>query len=156
MTQKIVFATLAVLVLVGTMWSFGRGGHDFAVFYEAWNLVAHGHGTEIYTNSPDRFLYAPGFAWILAPLGFFPEPLALAIWNFAKIAVIFLLVRAVGNKIVEESSSSSSLPMERRTGFAIAAAGFILLARPLLIDFQYGQVNTFILGGSLWALLEYF
>ena len=38
------------------------GGHDFAVFYEAWNLVAHGRGTEIYTTSPDRFLYAPGFA----------------------------------------------------------------------------------------------
>jgi hypothetical protein len=34
--------------------------------------------------------------------------------------------------------------------------GLLIVARPLLIDFQYGQVNTFILGASVWALVSHF
>ena len=146
---------VGALVSIGTFWSFGRGGHDFAVFYEAWNLVAHGRGTEIYTTSPDRFLYAPGFAWILSPLGLLPQNVALAIWNLAKATIVYFLIQAIGKKILEESAGTGKR-IVLEDALAIAAGGFVLLARPLLIDFQYGQVNLFILAGSVWALLTFF
>jgi len=34
--------------------------------------------------------------------------------------------------------------------------GVILIARPVLIDFQYGQVNIFLMGAAVWALLTHF
>jgi hypothetical protein len=139
---------LGVLVSIGTYWSFDRGGHDFAVFFEAWRLVSHGQGSEIYQNSPDRFLYAPGFAWILSPLGFLPKTFALVLWSLGKAAAIYWMVQALASKLVELGESEE-------TAGAIAAGGFILVARPLLIDLQYGQVNTFILAVCLWALLAF-
>jgi hypothetical protein len=146
--KRIPIFILGVLVSIGTFWSFNRGGQDFAVFFEAWRLVSHGHGSEIYTNSPDRFLYAPGFAWIFSPLGFLPKFYALAIWSLAKAVAIYGMVHALASNLTDAGESPTS-------AHAIAAGGFILLARPLLIDFQYGQVNTFILAASLWALLAF-
>ena len=64
-----------------------HGAPDFTVFYTAWHLVLEGRGAEIYRESPDRFLYAPGFAWLLSPLAWLPRSAALAIWCFAKAAV---------------------------------------------------------------------
>jgi hypothetical protein len=135
-----------LIIAVGTAWAFQRGGRDFDVFHHAWRLVLEDRGTEIYVNNPDRFLYAPGFGWLLSPLGYFPRDLGLAIWCFAKAAVIGFVVRELGRRL------SPHLP----TALAIGALGVAMLARPLLVDFQYGQVNVFILGGCVWALLSHF
>ena len=136
---------LAVLLSVGTVRAFSRGGNDFAVFFEAWRLVRIGHGADIYRVSPDRFLYAPGFAWLLSPLSFFSRELALGIWCFAKILVIGALLKQL---------SRASLFGESLLGLGLGAWGMILMARPLLIDFEYGQVNLLILGSCLWGLLD--
>lgn len=124
-----------VVVSVGTVWAFKKGAHDFSVFYEAWALVLQGRGAEIYHETPDRFLYAPGFAWILSPLAWIPREAALALWCLAKAAVLIFMVRAF-------SFSSTA-----------GIWGVVLLSRPLLIDLQYGQVNVLILGACAWALL---
>lgn len=132
----------SLVVTIGTFWAFERAAPDFTVFYTAWRLVLEGRGSEIYHASPDRYLYAPGFAWLLAWLAWLPRSAALAIWCFAKAAVVGYVVR--------------EFQPERRWGIAsmgIAAWGVALLARPLLIDFQYGQVNILILGACCWALL---
>jgi hypothetical protein len=136
-------AAASLIVACGTLWAFTRGGNDFAVFYEAFRLVLAGRGADVYHATPDRFLYAPGFAWVLAPLGFLPQTWALAFWCFAKAAVVGLLVRrfARGSSIQDAG---------------LAALGVCLLARPVLIDFQYGQVNTLILGACVWPLSRYF
>ena len=155
MKRKLPIFAIGALVTVGTYWSFERGGQDFSVFYEAWRLVINGHGAEIYTKSPDRFLYAPGFAWVFSPLAFFPKAVALAIWNLAKATAIYAVIQAFGRKIFEESAATEK-PLSADSALAIAAGAFVLLARPLLIDLQYGQVNTFILAGSVWALLSFF
>lgn len=146
-----VFAYLGLLaagivVSFGTLWAFQRGAHDFSVFYQAWKLVISGHADEIYRNSPDRFLYAPGFAWLLAPLALLPREGTLALWCFAKAAVIGLMIRGLGVALPR-------LSLHERLG--VAAWGFALLARPFLIDFQYGQVNTLILAACLWGLLNH-
>jgi hypothetical protein len=134
----------SLIVTIGTFWAFGRGAPDFNVFYAAWSHVLAGHGAEIYRDSPDRFLYAPGFAWLLAPLAALPRELALAIWCFAKAGVVGMVVREF------QASSARRLSM---ASLGMAAWGVALVARPMLIDFQYGQVNILILGACAWALI---
>lgn len=118
-----------------------HGGNDFSVFYGAWRLVLEGHGSEIYHVSADRFLYAPGFAWLLCPLGILPRVFSLALWCLMKALVVGLLIK----KLTDSNRS-----------IALAAWGIILASRPLLIDIEYGQVNLFILGASVWALAGHF
>jgi hypothetical protein len=134
----------ALIVTLGTSWAFARGAPDFNVFYAAWKLVLEGRGADIYRDSPDRFLYAPGFAWLLAPLAAFPRELVLALWCFAKAGVVGFVIREF------QPSSGRRLSI---ASLGMAAWGVALVARPLLIDFQYGQVNTLILGACAWALL---
>jgi hypothetical protein len=135
----------SLVVTVGTFWAFERGAPDFSVFYGAWRLVLEGRGAEVYHGTTDRFLYAPGFAWLLAPLGLLPRSAALALWCFLKAGIVGYLVREFQ-------------PLRRRglASLGLAAWGTVLVARPLLIDFQYGQVNVVILGICCWALLGHF
>ena len=144
------FALLAasILVSLGTGWAFQRGAHDFAVFHHVWGMVSEGRGAEIYdpTRTPDRFLYAPGFAWLLAPLGRLPFSAALALWCLAKAAAIAFVIRAV---------SMMLRPDRGVEALGIGAGAFLLLARPFLIDLQYGQVNSFILASVVWPLFRH-
>ncbi len=135
-----------IVVMVGTAWAFQRGGQDFLVFYSAWRLVLDGKGSEIYIHSPDRFLYAPGFAWLLCPLALLPFKAALAVWCFAKAAALGVGIR-------------SFLKLPDRHSYADYALGWFalpLLMRPVLIDFQYGQVNIFILVICILAMTRHF
>jgi hypothetical protein len=128
-------ALASLVTAVGTLWAFQKGASDFSVFLAAGKLVLTGQGMDIYARSPDRFLYAPGFAWLMAPLAFLPRELALALWCFAKAAVVGGVI-ARGLRV-------------RAGQIALAAWAVVLLARPVLIDFQYGQVNLFILGAGV-------
>ena len=130
----------SLVLAVGSFWAFQRGAGDFSVFHEAWRLVLVGRGQEIYHSTPDRFLYSPGFAWILAPLGGVPRSMALTLWCLAKASAVLAAVFALG----------------RRLSLWAAAGSVALLARPILIDFQYGQVNALILAACIWALLAHF
>lgn len=130
---------VAFLAALGTFWAYQRGGHDFDVFYFAWKLVLQGRGLEIYSNSPDRYLYAPGFAWVLAPLGLLPKTVALAVWSCLEAWVLALLIRAfaIGHG---------------KTGLGLCACAALVMTRAILINFQYGQINILILGVCVWAL----
>ena len=128
-----------LLVLFGTLYAFTRGAGDFAVFHSAWKLVLEGRGATLYHATPDRFLYAPGFAFLFAPLGWIPEKAALGIWCALKaLALVLVLKRA--------------LKVEGKLPVWVGALAVIIVARPLMIDFQYGQVNTWILL-ACWAAL---
>lgn len=140
-------AILCTLIGVGIFRAFTRGANDFAVFYEAWKLVLQGRGLEIYRVSPDRFLYAPGFAWLLAPLALLSKNTALAVWCVGKTAILMVMIWALG------------LHLNRKSGMhalGLGAWGVILVARPFLIDLEYGQVNLIILGACFWGLLGHF
>jgi hypothetical protein len=138
--ERIGIPSVALLVAIGTYWAYTRGGIDFAVFYHAWRLVLEGRGAEIYVNSPDRYLYAPGFAWLLSPLGLLPHPVALAFWCLLKALALGLLIRKFGTRV----------------GMGICACSVWVMSRPLLIDLQYGQINFLILAVCVWALAEHF
>lgn len=139
--------TVALLVAVGIWRAYMRGGNDFSVFYEAWRWVLIGQGSQIYRVSPDRFLYSPGFAWLLSPLAFFPKTFALAVWCSFKVFFLGLIIKKLSDPWVYER------PL---LGVGISAWGVVLVARPLLIDFEYGQVNLLILGVCLWGVLGHF
>lgn len=141
-------AGASLLVVLGTLRAFETGAPDFSVFFHGWKLVADGSWERIYVDSPDRFLYAPGFAWLLAPLAWLPKPVVLAAWCFLKAAILGYVIREFGNRLFRGAT-----PLESA---GLAAWGLILMAKPLLIDLQYGQVNLVILGVSAWALLRHF
>jgi len=142
-----------IIVAIGTFWAFQRGGHDFDVFYATWRFVIEGRALELYSDAtPDRFLYAPGFAWVFSVIGLLPRDLALAVWCLGKAAVIGYVIREFGLRL----SANSFLPRDRVVMLGFAAWGVLLFSRPVLIDFQYGQVNVFILGACVWALFGRF
>ena len=138
------FLFTGLVIAVGTAWAFQRGGNDFSVFYQAWRLVLDGKGSSIYTATPDRYLYAPGFAWLLSPLAIFPRTTALALWCFLKAGAIGLVLQTFRRAFNRQGVT---------WGTMACAWAALIVARPLLIDFQYGQVNTFILAACVWALV---
>ena len=136
------------IATLGTFWAFQRGGKDFDVFYTAWSLVLAGRAQEIYTLSPDRFLYAPGFAFLFAPIALLPKTLALALWCFAKAALLGLVLRSFAKRVYMREQ-----PL---VGAGFCAVGALIWSRAILIDFEYGQVNLFILGVCVWALSSHY
>jgi hypothetical protein len=109
--------------------------------------VLEGRPLEIYSRTPDRFLYAPGFAWLLAPLGLLPLGGALVLWCLLKAAALGLVLQGFARRLGPSRDPILAAGM--------CAWGVLLLARPMLIDFQYGQVNVFIMAASTWALLNH-
>lgn len=140
--------TVISLVLTGTFWAFDRGANDFLVFYTAWSLVLNGMGSEIYIRSPDHFLYAPGFAWIFSFFALLPKSLSLFIWCFLKTVCTGWMLILITRELKKYFSFQIAI--------ALSCFSLIFVARPLLIDFQYGQVNLFILFAALWALFSHF
>lgn len=148
--QWVVFFFCLLLTLitgVGIFWAFSRGGRDFAVFYEAWRLVTVGQGAQIYHQSPDRFLYSPGFAWVLSPIAYLPYATALALWCAFKVLALIFLIK----KLTEPWMGRGAL-----FGWLGTILGILVVSKPLLIDFEYGQVNLLILAASVWALSNRF
>ncbi len=135
------------LVALGSLWAFERGAQDFSVFFASWKAALEGRGADVYHATPDRFLYAPGFAWLLAPLALLPQGVALALWCFGKAAVVGWVVRELNLRLTRPGDDAPAA-IAGASAFAV-----VLVARPLLIDLQYGQVNIYILGACLWALL---
>ncbi len=147
------FSTLGLVVIfclcsVGTIRAFTRGANDFNVFYEAWKLVLGGHGLDIYRVSPDRYLYSPGFAWLLSPIGFLSRPFALGLWCLVKTLWVGYVISALSGPWFKNQKYWDVL--------GVSAWGVVLMARPLLIDFEYGQVNLIILGACLLGLNGHF
>ena len=145
---------LLTVFITGVIRAYTRGANDFSVFYEAWRLVLAGQGAKIYVESPDRFLYCPGFAWVLAPLALLPRAAALALWCASKLGVLFFLI----HKFSSFWSCSLDQPQNQKTqqdrilSWGLCVWGIVGLSRPLLIDLEYGQVNLLILGTCVWGL----
>ncbi len=139
-----------ILIAVGTAWAYERGGLDFNVFHHAWTLVLSGQGSRIYADSPDRFLYAPGFAWLFAPLGLLSRDFSMLFWCVAKAAALGLMLSALGRRMVRGGARLAGWKAAGLAGWSL-----VLLARPLLVDFQYGQVNVFILAACVWAVIRH-
>jgi hypothetical protein len=111
-------------------------------------MVLHGEWRGLYHEGPDRYLYAPGLAWIFAPLALLNSADLLGAWSGLKLLLLLL---------------ASFLWLERRLpqattekvglGVGLILFAFLMVYRPLLIDFHYGQINSLILPVSALAFL---
>lgn len=133
---------VAFIFAIGTYWALQKGGQDFNVFYEAWRLVLEGRAHEIYVVSPDRYLYAPGFAWFLSPFALLPFSIGLLVWTLGKALALGSIIRVM----------SQALPRSKVHAFWPIALGFVIAARPTLIELRYGQINFYLLACAFWAL----
>ena len=133
------------VALICMSWPFLRPSNDFDVFYIAWRTVLEGKGLHVYSLTPDRFLYAPGFAWFFAPLGIFTRSIALGLWSLAKFWVIVFCAREFAKQLTQSKEY-----------FVLSGFGLLVVLRPLMIDFQYGQVNAFLFFFAAWALRRLF
>jgi hypothetical protein len=138
------FLSLGVLAL-GIFWSLTRGAPDYRVFDEAGSLVLSGRFMAIYSETPDRFLYAPGFAWIFSPLSRIGTTAGLVFWGLFKASVLIHAFLLLGREL------ESRFRIHRSQ----ALWGLVVCARPLLIDFQYGQVNSLMLGAAVGAAMSF-
>lgn len=145
--RSILYGILGALVAIGTHWAFTRGGKDFDVFFEAFKLVLGGWGPQIYRVSPDRFLYAPGFAYFFSPFGLLERDTALAAWCLLKALCLGLFLRKYSQKLAPQLGPWASI---------FTLMGVVLVAKPLLIDFTYGQINLFLVSLAGWSLLSHF
>lgn len=127
----------AIVVGIGSFWAYQRGGQDFNVFYTASRLLLEGKTHVIYLATPDRFLYAPGFAWLMVPLAIFPFKIALAIWCALKIMLLQTTIKRASGDSKTISNGYWAI---------------VLLAKPVLIDFQYGQINLILACVAFLAL----
>ncbi len=116
-----------------------RGGQDFDVFRHAGSLVLEGRWDVLYSDGPDRYLYAPGFSVLFAPFAALPRFVALAVWQSATLGVL-------GLALARLARSYGALPVILATVFSY---------RALAIDFRYGQLNIWILAVAIWALSEW-
>jgi hypothetical protein len=132
-----------VLFAIGLMKGFRSGGLDFRVFDHAARLALHGQVEGLYREGPDRFLYAPGFAYLLAPLAVFPFGWTHTIWLLLCSAGFFFAMRLLAKRI------------DREGGFGVLAVSVatVFLMRSIWIDLRYGQVNLLILAASVWAFV---
>ncbi len=144
LAQKIVRSFIYVLcflvILLGTWWSFFNGGHDFSVFHYAWSHIANARYLQIYTDSPDLFYYAPGFAWLFSWLGALSVTKALFVWDLFKWSGFAWFIYYFGRKWNRQ--------------FWIPALAIVLCARPILSDLMVGQFNSLMLFAALLALSE--
>lgn len=142
MRSRLVLA-LRALVLAALVWAiyvgFSRGGQDFAVFRFAGKLALEGRWESLYAEGPDRFLYAPGFAFLVSPLAALPAKVALGVWLCLTLAAFGAAMRTLA----------------RATGEVPVLLAILFSVRPLLIDLRYGQVNLLILSSAVWALLAW-
>jgi alpha-1,2-mannosyltransferase len=138
---KIVAGCATLLFAVGLFKGFRSGGLDFRVFDHAARMALHGEAETLYREGPDRFLYAPGFAYLLAPLAVLHFKWTHTIWLLGCSASFFFAMRLLAKRI------------DREGGFGLLAVSVatVFLMRPIWIDLRYGQVNLLILAASVWA-----
>ncbi len=131
---------LLLLVSIGTFRAWSFEGRDFSVFHAAFLCVTEGRSLEIFRDGPDRYLYAPGFAFFFSPFGLLSEKTGLLLFSILKIgALVHLLVTLRERQL-------------RPISLGILAWGALLTGRSLLVDFTYGQVNFFVAWAAFQAL----
>ena len=151
-------------------WPASETGTNFEMYYTAACLVRSGASAQIYeVIPPDQnpqqlfanprslfaqtarahgisrislYVYPPTLADLIVPLALLPASSALLLWNGLELVMIFALGLMLARM----------LGIDFR-GAAVAAAAFILLFRPTLNTFHWGQVTillAFLLVLGLW------
>jgi alpha-1,2-mannosyltransferase len=117
-----------------------RRGSDLRIYLDA--AERFWRGQALYpANDPIGFKYAPGAAWLFAPLTALPREAAAVLWNIGSVAA-FAFVAARWRKLLAEN--------ERYAGGPWGAAAVVVLAQSFFLELFYGQVDLVILALLVW------
>jgi hypothetical protein len=113
-----------------------RDGNDFPLYWQAArDLLAGGSPYDV-ASGLHGYVYLPWFAWLLAPLGPLPLPVAASCWYAANVAFLMLAVR-------------ESVAALRAAGLVPRARTLLLASLPLAAlahdNLVLGQANLFLL-----------
>lgn len=137
--DQVFLALVFILFAVGLWHGYTRGGQDFRVFDFAGRLALDGKWSVLYSEGPDRFLYAPGFAILFSPLSIFTQPITHALWLLLLSSTFFISMRFLA----------------KTYGVVPVCAAILFSMRPIWIDLRYGQVNLLVLSAAVWALFTF-
>ena len=137
----------AAIVAIGFAWYVSQHPMDFRVYYHGADGVFSGirpvYGDRSGMGWPMHYRYPPLFLFLALPFTVLPLPWAAAIWTLLRCTALFLLIRALWNRLG---------PTTSRAAWLIP----FLLAGPYVVeDLRYANAQTFtfvLTGASLLAL----
>jgi hypothetical protein len=117
---------------------------DFAIYYRAGQRVWT--GASLYpANEGDRFLYAPVFALVFAPLAKLPRPLAQLLWFIPNALALPVLVRGAGRMLFDA---------ERCLPAALVGLPTLFCARFIDNNMEHGQLDLLVLALAVWTIVR--
>ena len=138
---------VALLCLGGVVSILAKhGAFDFQTYHFTAGLVLEGKLAEIYRLylPPNRYIYAPGLAVWLSPLGLVSRSTAFWVWTVFQIAVIL----AVAWGWMERTR------LKEPEAYAFAVLAPLIFARPIIYILVYGTIDFFLFAACFWALLS--
>jgi hypothetical protein len=136
---------LCVLLTVGFAWYVSSRPMDFRVYYHGAADVFNGtrpvYGEKSGIGWPMHYRYPPLFLFFAAPFTLMSLSKAAALWTALKCASVFLLIRALWNRLGPDTRTATWLIP-------------LLLAGPYVVeDLRFGNAQGFIFVLSAAALL---
>jgi hypothetical protein len=145
--KKTALVLVSVLIALGFAWYVSSNPMDFRVYYYGaqgvFNDTRPVYGFYSGMGWPMHYRYPPLFLFIARPFTSLPLPWAAALFAFLKGIALFLLIRALWNRLGATGSKAAWLIP-------------FLLAGPYVVqDLRYGNAQSFIFaltGAALLAL----
>ncbi len=117
---------------------------DFAIYYRAGQRVWL--GASLYpAKEGDRFLYAPVFALLFAPLSLLPRPAAQVLWFIPNALALLALIRGAGRML---------FGAQRRLPAALVVLPTLFCARFIDNNVEHGQLDLLVLALAVWAIVK--
>jgi hypothetical protein len=116
---------------------------DFEVYHRAAARALAGEPLYRPEDGHWLFKYLPAFALVISPLALVPEQAAKAIWFFASVASLVLLLR----------TSVALLPQRRKPAWLLVVATVGVMAKFYAHELELGQSNLFLATAATAALL---
>jgi len=116
---------------------------DFEVYHRAAARALAGEPLYRAEDGHWLFKYLPVFAVVTAPMALVPEQAAKAIWFFASIASLVLLLR----------TSLALLPQRRKPAWLLVVVTAAVMAKFYAHELELGQSNLFLATAAATALL---
>jgi hypothetical protein len=139
-------AWLAIVFYLGglAIASALRHQGDFAIYYRAGQRIWS--ATTLYpADEGDRFLYAPIFGLMFAPLALLPRQAAQFVWFIPNALALLALIRGAGRML---------FGAEVRLTAALVALPTLFCARFIDNNVEHGQLDLMVLALAVWTIVK--
>ena len=145
MHRNVWIGAAVVLIALGFAWHVSDHAMDFRVYYFGAEGVFDGtrpmYGQTSGMGWPMHYRYPPVFLFLARPLNLLPLPWAAGLWVILKCGALFLLIRALWNRLGQTPAKAAWLVP-------------LLLAGPYVVEeLRYGNAQSYIFVLTAAALL---